>query len=685
VKRRDLFKLGLAISTIVTGRARPGASAPSISSNRTPAGTASGGPDSAAVIQSSTRQSAPPRYDADYIVVGSGAGGGTLAARLAEAGFTVLLLEAGGDPKTSNGSNPLQHGGTTLPEDYDVPAFHALSTENDAMKWDFFVRHYADDERQKRDSKYLATHDGKPVDGVLYPRAGTLGGCTAHNAMILVCPPNADWNELADLTGDPSWHSDRMRTYFERLENCRHRPFERFLSKFGINPSRHGWSGWLDTERTDPAMVLKDRSLGALIVESVRQALKEVGRPIADDRARLDSQADPNDWRFVEANGAGVRYTPLTTRNHARVGTRERVLDVQRRHPEKLKIELHALATRVVFDDNNRAIGVEYLKGERLYRAHATPNDVEGERRTAYAAREVVLAGGAFNTPQLLMLSGIGPRATLEAHRIPVRADVPGVGRNLQDRYEVAVVNRMAFPAWPSLAGATFTRNDQQYREWSEHRTGVYTTSGAVLSVILSSSPGRPSPDLFCYAIIADFFGYFPGYSKLLPENPNCLTWVVLKGHTNNTAGEVTLRSADPRDPPLVNFRYFDEGNDADDSDLKSVVAGVGFVRRLAEGLSRRGMTATEERPGASVRTDAEIEQYVRDNAWGHHASCTCPIGPLETGGVLSTDFKVHKTQGLRVVDASVFPRVPGLFIVSAVYMIGEKAADVIIADARRR
>jgi len=118
---------------------------------------------------------------------------------------------------------------------------------------------------------------------------------------------------------------------------------------------------------------------------------------------------------------------------------------------------------------------------------------------------------------------------------------------------------------------------------------------------------------------------------------------------------------------------------------LKSVVAGVGFVRRLAEGLSRRGMTATEERPGASVRTDAEIEQYVRDNAWGHHASCTCPIGAIETGGVLSTDFKVHKTQGLRVVDASVFPRVPGLFIVSAVYMIGEKAADVIIADARRR
>jgi choline dehydrogenase len=680
VNRRDLIKFGLAIGAMITGRPRGAAGAsPNSSATAGDAGTGAGRAPSAA------SPGQPPRqFDADYIVVGSGAGGGTVAARLAEAGFSVLLLEAGGDPKTMTGGDPVNETGNTLPEDYDVPAFHALSTENDAMKWDFFVRHYGDDRQQRRDPKYRATWNDKPVDGVLYPRAGTLGGCTAHNAMILVCPHNADWDELADLTGDPSWRSDRMRTYFERLENCRHRPFERFLSKFGINPSRHGWSGWLDTERTDPAMVLKDRSLGSLIVASVRQALDEIGRPLDGDRARLDSQADPNDWRFVQSNAAGVRYTPLTTRNHARVGTRERVLDVQRRYPTRLKVELHALATRVVFDESNRAIGVEYLKGERLYRAHAKPSAATGEPRTVYASREVVLAGGAFNTPQLLMLSGVGPRATLETHGIPVRVDLPGVGRNLQDRYEVAVVNRMAFPAWTTLAGATFTRNDAQYREWADRRTGVYTTSGAVLSVILPSAPGRPSPDLFCYAIIADFFGYFPGYSKLLPENPNCLTWVVLKGHTNNTAGEVTLRSRDPRDTPLVNFRYFEEGNDADASDLESVVAGVGFVRQLARGLTRRGMTATEERPGDAVQSHAELEAYVRDNAWGHHASCTCPIGAVETGGVLSTDFRVHGTTGLRVVDASVFPRIPGLFIVSAVYMIGEKAADVMISDARR-
>ena len=100
------------------------------------------------------------------------------------------------------GSTPQTPGVNSLPDDYDVPAFHALATENDAMRWDFFVRHYTDDARQRQDPNYRDTADGKTVDGILYPRAGVLGGCTAHNAMILVYPQNADWNQIADLTGD---------------------------------------------------------------------------------------------------------------------------------------------------------------------------------------------------------------------------------------------------------------------------------------------------------------------------------------------------------------------------------------------------------------------------------------------------------------------------------------------------
>ena len=138
----------------------------------------------------------------DYIVVGSGAGGGTLAARLAEAGRSVLLLEAGGDPRQLSGTNDDQPGINRLPDDYDVPSFHGFASENDAMRWDFFVRHYASDEMQQKDPKYRKDYRGVPVDGVLYPRAGTLGGCTAHNAMILVYPHNADWDGIARLTGD---------------------------------------------------------------------------------------------------------------------------------------------------------------------------------------------------------------------------------------------------------------------------------------------------------------------------------------------------------------------------------------------------------------------------------------------------------------------------------------------------
>ncbi len=125
---------------------------------------------------------AAPEYE--YIVVGSGAGGGALAARLAESGRSVLVLEAGGDP--------LQLTGDRLPEDYQVPAFHAFASENPALRWDFFVRHYGDEKRQKKDRKYTEERGG-----VLYPRAGALGGCTAHNAMILVYPNDADWDHMA--------------------------------------------------------------------------------------------------------------------------------------------------------------------------------------------------------------------------------------------------------------------------------------------------------------------------------------------------------------------------------------------------------------------------------------------------------------------------------------------------------
>ncbi|MGC4081497.1 MAG: GMC family oxidoreductase [Vicinamibacterales bacterium] len=454
----------------------------------------------------------PATYDADYIIVGSGAGGGTLAARLAEAGFQVLLLEAGGDPRRSIGDTPQTPQINSLPDDYDVPAFHALSTENSGLRWDFWVRHYGDDAQQFRDPAYRTEHEGRQVNGVLYPRAATLGGCTAHNAMILVYPHNADWNQIADLTGDASWRAERMRGYFERLERCEHRADEKIASKVGANPSRHGWDGWLQTEVAPLDPVFKDKHMGHVLIESAKAALRspELALTDADRRARLDAALDPNDWRVVTDDTIGLRYTPLTTRNHQRVGSRERVLDVAKNRPEQLQYRLNALATRVLFDETNRAIGVEYLDGELLYRAHPRPSTAAARTVRVFAAREVILAGGAFNTPQLLMLSGIGPAQTLGTFNLPVRAALEGVGRNLQDRYEVAVVNRMNFDSWDVLNGATFTRDDAQYRQWAKDRKGVYASNGAILSVIARSHPGAPSPDSVPLRAARPLRGVFP-------------------------------------------------------------------------------------------------------------------------------------------------------------------------------
>src|SRR6185369_3488490 len=263
-------------------------------------------------------------------------------------------------------------------------------------------------------------------------------------------------------------------------ENCHHRPLHRWLAKIGINPTRHGWKGWLRTEKSIPMTAMRNRTLAHVMLESGFEAFDDIGEKLKRIRWLFQGYLDPNDWRLVERNMIGLRYVPLSTSNHARMGTRERVLEIACKYPDRLRIELNALATRVLFDDRNRAIGVEYQKGERLYGAHPSASSAAGETRTASARREVILAGGAFNTPQLLMLSGIGDPDLLGKHGIQTRVPLPAVGRNLQDRYEVAVVSKMKKP-WDTLNGATFTTGDAQYRQWESQRKGVYSSNGTLL------------------------------------------------------------------------------------------------------------------------------------------------------------------------------------------------------------
>jgi choline dehydrogenase-like flavoprotein len=165
-----------------------------------------------------------------------------------------------------------------------------------------------------------------------------------------------------------------------------------------------------------------------------------------------------------------------------------------------------------------------------------------------------------------------------------------------------------------------------------------------------------------------------------MPDERNYLTWAVLKGQTRNR-GRVRLASADPRDRPEIHFNYFDPAQDPEGRDLDAVVEGVRFARELSKEAGAR--LAAEESPGPQVQTTDELREWVRTHAWGHHASCTCPIGADgDPMAVLDHRFRVRNTQGLRVVDASVFPGIPGFFIVSAVYIAAEKAADDILADA---
>ena len=660
----------------------------------------------------------------DYIVVGSGAGGAPVAARLALEGFTVLVLEAGPDRSGEPDGAPPR-------EVSQVPAFHGISTEHPDLSWEFFVKHY-DDPPAGADPK--ADKHGR---GIFYPRAAALGGCTVHNAMITAVGPRGDWDDLADFLGDESWRADRMRYFFRRLERseyakrrglpttwlARFRTNVRWLFGLDVEPEggKHGFDGWLHTSTTDIAMGLRDRQLVGMLKAALwhswfaglERSWTLVGTFL---RGRIRAALDPNHSETQAKSPEGLALIPLAVcgprttlhenaathgvRRGRRSGPRELLLEVQARHPDRLVIRCNCLVTELVFDEGGeepRARGVRYLEGERLYGAHPEPRKEPSGEGVAYAANEVILAGGAFNTPQLLMLSGIGKRAELEQHGIRCLVDLPGVGKNLQDRYEVTVISRMK-RRFKLLEGASFELPsgadvDRHLREWREEGTGLYTSNGSVLGILKRSRPDLAQPDLFIFGIPLPFRGYEQGYSKIGDQH-DLFTWTILKSHTRNHDGTVRLDAKDPQNPlrpPEINFHYFNETSreegDESDPDLDALVHGVEFVRGIARCARRK--VRTEEHPGLSAvppGNDERIRQWIVREAWGHHASGTCRMGPKnDPGAVLDSRFKVLGAQGLRVVDASIFPRIPGYFIVSNIYVAAEKAADAIIADGRSR
>ncbi|KAK1832582.1 choline dehydrogenase [Podospora conica] len=621
----------------------------------------------------------------EYIVVGSGAGGGPLAARLALAGHKTLLIEAGDD-----------HGSSV---NYTVPAYHARMTEDDEQAWDFFVRHYDDNEQQARDWKTsydtpdggtytgLNPPPGSRIKGTLYPRSGTLGGCTAHNALVTVYPYMSDFDAIAQLTGDASWSAANMRRHFARLED---KQYIQGLYK------GHGRSGWLATELAPLSIPLQDPQLlslitgGAAAVGNRTGVLTNVATLLAGD-ANADTRA--------RDTTPGYYQVPLASNRAARTGSREFILAVRdatfrngtKRYPLDVRLNCHA--TRILFANSTTApgqplaTGVAFLDGAHLYRAskksrRATSPGVPG---TATASREVIVAGGAYNSPQLLKLSGIGPAAELRRFDIPLVVDLPGVGANLQDHYEISV-NAKVPALWPALKACTFAPEagpDPCLERWERPvlgDRGTYASNGFAAAMVHKS---RATPDgnwdVFAFGGPVNFRGYWPGYSGEAPGGYDSWSWAILRAHPRNAAGRVVLRSADPLDVPEISYRYFHEGTEGWEGDLEAMREGIELAR---DAIKRQVVPAVEELPGREVQSREEMDRYIRDQAWGHHASCTCPIGADgDPMAVLDSKFRVRGVRGLRVVDASVYPRIPGTFTAVSTYMVGEKAAEDILAE----
>ncbi|KAI9051640.1 hypothetical protein LZ554_004682 [Drepanopeziza brunnea f. sp. 'monogermtubi'] len=608
----------------------------------------------------------------EYVVVGSGAGGGPLACRLARAGHKTLLIEAG-DDQTGN-------------DNTTIPAFQGLVAQDAKLRWDYFVNHYQDQARAQQDFKYSwevspynyhVAKDGPPPAGakplgILYPRAGTLGGCVTHNALIFITPHASDWNGIAATVGDNSWSAPEMNKYLDKVYE------------------------WLPVNPTDPTILTNDLKLTQHLAggaAAIGQGPSVLTATLGITNALL---ADPNSRLVPERDSKeGFYQVPLIHEGGARVGVRDFIAStVAQGYP--LTVRTNCFVTKILFDTTGatpKATGVEFLDGKQLYRASPLSGGT-GVKGTATVTKDLIISAGAFNTPQLLKLSGIGPQEELAKFGIPLIKHLPGVGTNLQDRYEIPVVVKHGSD-FNVLAGCTFDAKAQDmcYTKYKNSPNvlalrGAYATNGLAATLAVNSDFAANSDiDLYIFAGPVNFRGYFPQWADDIVKDHKHFGWTTLKAHTRNRAGTVELSSADPLDRPIINFNYFDTGNTTRGEDVADLNAMIQAIKISRNALQRYkdffllgGDSFVEESPGPSVQSDADIGDYIKRNAWGHHASCSMPLGSdSDPMAVLDAKFRVRGVQNLRVVDASVFPQIPGIFIQSAIFMVAEKAADVIL------
>ncbi|KAF7326412.1 Choline dehydrogenase [Mycena venus] len=577
----------------------------------------------------------------DYIVVGAGAGGGPLASRLAINGFKVLLMDAGHYVFNDN---------TT------IPLYLARSNEDPQMALDYEVAHYPP--------------GGQANVTMWYPRGSALGGSTVMNALIHLRPHNYDLDKMASELKDNSWSASSMRKYLtDKIENNLYIPkiIGQFLS--------YGYGGWLSTDFPPLNLLLSLNNLDLQLLDILTSIITAV-TPVAG----TDYNGDPsNDG--VEG-GAAVILTKDAAHNRSSV--RDHIIATQAAFPKNLILQTDTMATKILTCAGTGgepvAYGVEAASGQALIPVHRqfAGKPAGGLETTVFKAkREVIVSAGTFQTPQLLMLSGIGPAAQLSAHNISVVKDAPGVGTNLQDRIEMTVIWQLK-QNYTLFQGCTFQDNkasDPCLKEWIEGgHENVYSSGPAVWAYASKSDPSLEYLDMWSMWGPGAFRGYFRGYPTILAEEA--------KNHFNN----VLLKGrSDPQDLLDINKNQFQTTEDL--HDLQVMVDAIKKTRALWAAKSGMNSNSIRETwPGPDVQTDDQLKDFVTKNAWGHHVCCTAAIGADgDANAVLDKDFKVRGVGNLRVVDASAFPWIPGFFMTTAIYQISEKAADAVIANAKKK
>ncbi len=456
---------------------------------------------------------------------------------------------------------------------------------------------------------------------IIQPRGKVLGGSSSINGLLYVRGQHEDFDRWRQL-GNKGWGFADVLPYFRRAEHQ-----ERGDDEW------HGRGGPLAVSN-----VSEPHPLCEAYIEAAQQA----GHPRNDD--------------FNGARQEGAGYFQLTAKNGRRWSTAVGYLKPARRRPN-LKVETNTLATRVLLS-GRRAVGVEYRQG--------------GTTKTAHAKAEVIVAGGAFNSPQLLQLSGLGPADLLRSHGIAVIADMPGIGADLQDHLQIRMLYRCTEP---------ITMNDvinnwrHRYRAGLRYilsRKGLLTIGAGYAGAFLRTRPELDTPDVQLHFLIfsADTAGAglhpFPGFMvsvcQLRPES----------------RGFVRIKSNDPAQAPAIQPRYLSSRFDCD-----TVVAGMKQLRGIMAKPAMRRYIAEERAPGDACASDAELLAYARATGTTvYHPTSTCRMGP-DPQAVVDERLRVRGIGALRVIDASIMPTVVSGNTNAAVIMIAEKGADLILEDAR--